>query len=496
VSPRFLTVLLAAAALPLACGRDRPPAPPRPVRVGVYAAPLSLDPHVESDFVTSGILANAFDGLTRLDPDLRVEPGLAISWDTPGPSTWRFRLRPGVRFQDGRAVEPADVVWSLGRARHHAKSAVSHYLADVVDVRSAGPGVVEVRTQASSSLLLNRLAFVAILPRASPDQVRTPIGTGPYRLDPDGFPERFVLRRSGVYWGSRPPEPEVEMQVVREPARMRAMVEKGELDLAFGISPEEAERVRGAPGCRLVTRPAVVVEMLRFRVDLPPFDDVRVRRAVHLALDRKALVERTLRGFAVPASQLASPGTVGFSPALAVPARDVPGARRLLAEAGHAGRLPVALEFREDRDPEEIRRQLAEVGFDVALQPLPWAQALGRMRSGQVRFYYGAMVADTGDAGDILDSAVHTREPGAGLGVDNHWGYSSPEVDRLLLEARTAATLFDRRDALQRAMERVMAELPMVPLVVPHDLYVVRSGVAWTPRLDGRVLAAELAREP
>jgi peptide/nickel transport system substrate-binding protein len=118
------------------------------------------------------------------------------------------------------------------------------------------------------------------------------------------------------------------------------------------------------------------------------------------------------------------------------------------------------------------------------------------MRSGQARFYYGAMVADTGDAGDILDSALHTPDRAAGLGTDNHWGYSSPEVDRLLLEARVAPTLLDRRHALQQVMERVMLELPMVPLVVPYDLYALRRGIAWAPRLDGRVLAAELSREP
>jgi peptide/nickel transport system substrate-binding protein len=464
--------------------------------VGLYAAPLSLDPHIENDFLTSGVLANTYDGLTTLDADLRVEPALAVSWDTPAASTWRFRLRPGARFQDGREVEPADVVWSLERARRHPRSGVSHYLADVMEVRTTGPGVVEVRTEASSSLLLNRLAFVAILPAGSPEEIRTPVGTGPYRLDSAGFPERLVLRRSDVYWGRRPVEPEVQMRVVRDPARMRAMMEEGELDLALGISPDEAERIRAAPCCRLVTRLAVVVEMLRFRVDLPPFDDARVRRAVHLALDRTALVQRTLRSWGVPASQLASPGTVGFSPALAVPARDVPAARRLLAEAGHAGRLPVTLEFREDRNADEIRRQLAEAGFDVALRPLPWGEAVERLRSGQARFYYGAMVADTGDAGDILDSALHTPDPAAGLGADNHWGYSSPEVDRLLEEARLAPTLLDRRLALQRVMERVMADLPMVPLVIPYDLYALRRGIAWAPRLDGRVLAVDLAREP
>jgi len=478
------------------CGGGRRASSARPIRVGLYAAPLSPDPHIESDFLTSNVLASAFDGLTNLDANLRVEPALAVSWDTPGPTTWRFRLRPGVRFQDGRAVEARDVVASLERARHHPRSGVAHYLADVVDVRAPGPGVVEIHTQASSSLLLNRLAFVAIVPAGSPDEIREPIGTGPYRLDPAGFPDHLHLRRSDVYWGRRPAEAEVEMQVVQDPVRMRTMVERGEIDLALGISPDEADRLRGAPCCRLVAQPGVVVEMLRFRLDLPPFDDVRVRRAVHFALDRTALVERTLRGFGVPASQLAGPGTVGFSPALAVPSCDVPAARRLLAEAGHAGRLAVTLEFREDRNAEEIRRQLAEAGFDIVLRPLPWGESLERMRSGQARFYYGAMVADTGDAGDILDSALHTPDRAAGLGTDNHWGYSSLEVDRLLLEARVAPTLLDRRHALQQVMERVMLELPMVPLVVPYDLYALRRGIAWAPRLDGRVLAAELSREP
>jgi peptide/nickel transport system substrate-binding protein len=187
---------------------------------------------------------------------------------------------------------------------------------------------------------------------------------------------------------------------------------------------------------------------------------------------------------------------VGFAPSIRAPERDLPEARRLLAEAGHSRGLSVTLEFREDRRADEIRRQLGEAGIEVMLRPGSWAEVLRRVRSGEAQLYYGAFTADTGDAGDILDSAIHSPEPGAGLGADNHFGYSSREVDQMLLAARTAPTLLDRRQALQRAMERVMADLPMVPLVVPHDLYVVRRDVRWTPRLDGRVLAADLAREP
>ena len=466
------------------------------MRVRLFAAPLSLDPHLENEFLTSAVLANVFEGLTSLDGAMRVAPALAVSWDTPAPSVWRFRLRPGVRFHDGRAVGARDVAWSLDRARHHPRSGVSHYLADVVEVRVAAPEAVEIRTEASTSLLLNRLSFVAIVPEGSPAEIRSPIGTGPYRLSTQGFPEDLTLERSDVYWGRRPAEPVVRMLVVKDPARARAMLVSGDLDVSLSPSPGEAYRLRSEPCCRVVAQPAVVVEMLLCRVDRPPFDDLRVRRALHLALDRPALVSRTLMGWGEPASQLASPGTVGFAPAMRAPERDLPEARRLLAEAGHPRGFPVTLEFREDRRADEIRRQLGEAGIEVTLRPGSWAEVLRRVRAGETQFYYGAFSADTGDAGDILDSAVHTPEPAAGLGADNHFGYSSPEVDRLLLAARIAPTLLDRRHALQRVMERVMVDLPMVPLVVPYDLYVLRRDVRWTPRLDGRVLAADLAREP
>ena len=102
------------------------------------------------------------------------------------------------------------------------------------------------------------------------------------------------------------------------------MLLSGELDVSLSPSPAEADRLRAEPCCRVVAQPSVVVEALLCRVDRPPFDDLRVRRALHLALDRPALVARTLEGWGEPASQLASPGTVGFAPAIRAPARDLP----------------------------------------------------------------------------------------------------------------------------------------------------------------------------
>jgi peptide/nickel transport system substrate-binding protein len=465
-----------------------------PLAIALYAAPLTADPHLESEFLTSGVLANTFEGLTRLDRMMRVEPALASSWDTPTPTTWRFRLRRGVRFHDGRPLGARDVVWSLERARHHPRTGVSSYLADVAEVRSPSADVVEIRTQASSSLILNRLAFVGIVPAGSPEEIREPIGTGPYRLEIAAAGGDIVLRRFDGYWGGRPEEPEVRLRVLRDPEQAVAALVSGRIDVALALSPAAARRLGRERCCRVVAQPGVVVEDVRFRIDRAPFSDARVRRAVHLALDREALAQRTYLGWAEPASQHASPGTLGFDPVISVPSRDLAEARRLLAVAGHGSGLSVILEFREGRDAREIVRQLAEAGIHVTPRARPWAEMLARLRAGEVSFYYGALVADTGDAGDILDSVVHSRQARSGLGLENTMGYSSPEVDRLLQEARTAPTLLDRRTGLQGAMRRVVEDLPIVPLVVPYDLYGIRSGISWAARLDGRVLAADLHR--
>ncbi len=143
---------------------------------------------------------------------------------------------------------------------------------------------------------------------------------------------------------------------------------------------------------------------------------------------------------------------------------------------------------------EAIRDQLAEAGIQARLRPRPWGEMLGRLKAGQVDFYFGGLVADTGDASDVLDSAVHTPAAGLGYGDSNYWGYSSPRVDRALEAARQTRVIQDRRDALQRAMRLVMEELPLIPVQIPDDVYGAREGVTWTVRADGRVLARDVAR--
>ncbi len=476
-----------------ACNRERPLPVGIPLRVGLHVAPASLDPHERNEFVTFGVLSNVYEGLTALSPALRVEPALAESWHSLDDRTWRFRLRHGVVFHDGSPLTAADVVFSLQRARSLPASEFKSYLAAMESARAVAPDEVEIVTQRANAVLLARLAFVLIVPRDSPIPISAPVGTGPYRLLGSGPGLPWHLAAFDRHWSGSPWERSVELDVIRDPDRTHALLD-GRTDLLLEIAPGQVEAIRAA-GLRVVSSPGPSVDVLQMRTDASPFRDVRVRRAVSLALDRQALVDRVLLGHGAAAGQLVSRNVFGFDPALAPPSRDLPAARRLLAEAGYASGLDVDLESRREHEIDELARQLQEAGIRVRPQQHHWHELMSRLAQGRVRFAFLSIVSDSGEAGDIFDSTVHTRDTVAGFGDSNETGYSNPALDALIESTGRTARLDERRRLLQDCMRLTMRDLPLVPVFERNLIWGVGRGIAFEPRADGRVLLRDIRRE-
>ena len=152
------------------------------MRIAIHSAPQSFDPHLQNEVLTSAVLANLYDGLTEFDEESRIRPALAATWTNPDERTWVFRLRPGVRFHDGRPLTAEDVVFSLGRARNHPRTDLSSYLVEVESVKALDPLTVEVRTRRPFAALLVKLSPIQIVPRGSPETITEPVGTGSYRF--------------------------------------------------------------------------------------------------------------------------------------------------------------------------------------------------------------------------------------------------------------------------------------------------------------------------
>jgi peptide/nickel transport system substrate-binding protein len=251
--------------------------------------------------------------------------------------------------------------------------------------------------------------------------------------------------------------------------------------------------VQTTPGLRVEVQNGFNVVYLEGQLDSPPLSDLRVRRAISLALDRPALVEAMAAGYGLPTGQLVAREVFGFEPAIEAPRRDLPAAKALLVEAGYPSGFDLTLEYREGREVGELVRELGEAGIRVQPRPQVWSELYPRMERGEVPFFLGGMVAFSGDASSILDMKFHSVDPTRGYGEFNSNRYSNPRLDQLIEASGTMLELGQRRSALQACAEVVLADLPVIPIYGAQDVYGVRETVNWQPRADGKLLIAEMA---
>jgi peptide/nickel transport system substrate-binding protein len=487
---------LAAAALAwcaAACAR-RAGTGAAPLRLVFHSGPQGLDPHLHDEAATHWALDNVYDALTVFDADMHVRPALAAGWDNPDDLTWRFQLRPEALFHDGRRLRAEDVVASLQRARSHPQSKMSGYLVEVAAVRAIDGQTVEVRTRRPYPILLNKLSFIAIVPRDAPPRIERPVGTGPYRLVSYRPDQGIELRAFDRSWRGGRVEPRVSIAFESDAARRVARLTSGRADLIAELPSAYADRVAAAPGCGVRAAGGLAVAYLQPRMDTPPFNDPRVRRAVSQAVDRDALVGALLHGRGAPAGQMVGPKVFGYAPEIRPPRRDLAAARRQLAAAGYPRGLDLAVEYRAGQELAPLSAQLAEAGIRLRLEPRPWRDLYPRLLQGRVGFYYGAWSCSSGDASDLFDNKIHTRDPSRGYGGSNSNGYSNPELDRLIESSGATLSMNERRRILESGMRMLDADLPLIPLVIPYDLLGLRREVEWAPRIDFRIRAANLWR--
>jgi peptide/nickel transport system substrate-binding protein len=466
----------------------------RPLRMAFHSDPQGLDPHLHDEVATHWVLDNVYDSLVAFDADMRVRPALAVGWENPDDLTWRFQLRPGVLFQDGRPLAAEDVAVSLRRAREHPRSKMSGYLVEVQAVRAVGPLTVEIQTRRPYPILLNKLTFIAVVPRDAPPRISRPLGTGPYSFVSYAPGRSLELRAFPRSWRGGAVEPRVSVGFESDAAKRVALLTSGRVDLIAELPSPDADRVAAAPGCEVRAAGGLAVNYLQPRLDVPPFSDLRVRRAVSLALDRQALVGAMLQGRGAAAGQMVGPKVFGHAPEIRPPRRDLAAARRLLAAAGHPGGIDAVLEYRAGQDLAALRAQLAEAGIRLRLEPRQWSELYPRLLQGTVGFYYGSWQCSSGDASDLFDNKIHSPDPARGYGDSNSNHYRNPALDRLIESSGATLSMSERRRILESAMRALDADLPLIPVALSYNLFGVRRGLEWAPRLDFRLRVAEMRR--
>ncbi len=480
----WAVVLLAAGVS--ACGGE---APPQTLLVAMEQDVRTLDPHRHDDSVTHSVLANVFEPLVTFDPQMRVVPAIAEGWSNPNDLTWRFQLRPRVRFHDGQPLTSRDVKFSLERARR-LRSAPN--LETLVKIDAVDDSTLEIGTSVPEPVLLNKLAGVGIVPAGVPEEITVPIGTAAYSFGSWEPGKVLRLVANDRYWGGAPLLREARFRVLPDAAARAEALAKGELHLARELKRTDLEGA--GRGVRFVSHPGLVVVLLGARVDLPgPLQSREVRQAIYFAIDPEDLVE-TSGVDAMPVDQVVPPSVFGYLPGGGEPRPDPERARELLRRAGLAGGFDVTLDVPEAFAPSVGRvltEQLARVGIRTTVVGLPWSALSARLEQRESPFFSIGWSCN-GDASHLFDALLHTRQ-GRSRGVSNFGGYANPRLDAAIERAGGILSPARRLEALHEAMRIALDDLPLIPLFNRRRTYGVDARLRFEPRLNGQVILRELS---
>ncbi|MFN4206898.1 MAG: ABC transporter substrate-binding protein [Agrobacterium albertimagni] len=398
------------------------------------------------------IMENVSETLTELDVrgGTGVQPRLAEKWEQNADGSWRFHLRQGVTFSDGSAFDAKDVKHSFDRMMSDTITCESrrYFGGMTVTPTVVDDFTVDFKAEPVQPILPLLLSLVTIVPEETPlEFVREPVGTGPYKLTNWTPGQQIVLTGRDDYWGEKPEVTEATYLFRADPAVRAAMVQAGEADLSPSISQVEA------------TKPATDFsyldsETVYLRIDhnIEPLNDVRVRRALNLAVDREAFLGTLLPDSALLATAIVPPPTLGWNPDVKVPAYDPDAATKLLEEAKADGvkvDTPITVVARSANFPnvteimEAIQQQLQEVGFNIELKFVEVAEH---------EQYYSKPFAE--GRGPQIVAAMHDNSKGdpsfsmffkyATEGTQS--GFSDPKVDDLI--TRASAAVGDERAKL------------------------------------------------
>ena len=491
-------------------------APAAQLTMAVAAPVTSLDPHYHQLSPNNAVADMVFDRLVGTDAQSRPVPGLATEWHAVEPNVWEFKLRPGVRFHNGSAFTAEDVAFTLDRVPNvpNAPTSFAIYTRTIRAVDVVDPLTIRMRTDGPYPLLPLDLSQIRILDKDTHQNAATEdfnsgkaaVGTGPYRVLSHRNGDRIEFERNDAYWGDKPAYARVTYRMITNDASRTAALLAGDVDFIDQVATSDLQRLRSEPRVALseVTGLRIIYLSLdHSRTDATPFatdnagqpiprnplKDVRVRRALSLAIDRPAIVDRVMEGAATPAGQFFPPGVFSYVPELAAPKPDPAAAKRLLEEAGFPQGFRLTLHGPNDRYINDARiiqaigQMWTRAGVRTAVEAQPWSTYIAR--AGRQEF--SAFLTGWGSSPEgshPLRNLIATWDRERGWGASNRGRYSNSEIDRMIEAALGELDDARREKILQDAQRMAFEDVAIIPLHIQTNIWAMRRGLQHTARND------------
>ena len=510
---RLFAALLCLGILPLSgCTRKQPDqtvAQSRePVHGGTFHMALeaidNLDPALADDAYEGIFITQVFSGLLRADADLNVLPDVAQSWKiSPDGLTYEFDLRQDARFHSGRRITASDFIYSFSRlldSHRIPAGIIQDYLIIVdgaVDFREGRTDHIRGIFAPDDHTLVIRLgkpypSFLSVLcmdqakvipeeevKRLGPEAFgQKPVGSGPFRFAGKNAAGSWVLVANHDYFGT----PAHLDSVIMDPLAHDGGVKEhrdflaGKLDV-LNLRQSEVSDLLRQGNYHIVRRLELAMEFIGLNCSRPPFNDVRVRRAVSLALDRKAVEAAAGPGFLTPAGIL-PPGMPGYTPEPKILSEDPALAKTLLAEAGYGPRHPLRFSFYVTARSKEgmardsvIVASWAKSGILAERKVVNWSELNQAIEARTVPAFVITWIGDLPDPDTFLFTLL------ASEGMFNMVNFRNATLDSLLALGRSETNIEARLNWYREAERRALAESPIIPLFNVMTVYAFQPDV-------------------
>ncbi|MBO9643439.1 MAG: ABC transporter substrate-binding protein [Pseudacidovorax sp.] len=515
------TAAVAAAALIAAAG-----AAAQNLAIGFADPVSSVDPQLNNHAGDRSLALHFWDSLVTSRDGGKLDPGLASSWKSLDDKTWEFKINTAIKWQDGTPVSAEDIVFSFQRARSVPGSVASYSgaLRSVESATAKDPGTLIVKTSTPNPMLPLEIASIYVVSKHVGEKARTEdynsgkavVGTGPYKFISYTPGDRTVFERNPGYWGPKPQWDKVTYRFINNGAARTAALLAGDVDVIDKVAVTDVEKLRKDPKVSVYTYPGLRVLLLQPTLregpnefitdnagkvlDKNPLTDLRVRQALSLGINRKAIVDRVLQGTVTEANQWMPKNSFGYNPEV----KDIPynaeQAKKLLAEAGYPQGFQISIHVPGDRYPQApetvqaVAQFWSRIGVKTKVEVVPWSVYSGRASKNEYAVSVIAWGNGTGEAGYGLLQTLASYDPKRGRGINNWGRYSNENVDKAL-DAATVEFDARRREAIFRhAAKLVTDDVGHIPLFHYQNIWAAKKGLKVVPLLSDRTTAMQVTK--
>ena len=507
--------------------------------IGLSAEPTAADPHYHKMTANDALSAHVYDSLVARNADMELVPALATSWKNLDDLTWEFKLRKGVKFSNGAPFTSKDVLFTICRTLNNETNVSQSYTDTtklVADVKTPDDHTVIIKTSSPLPLMPAEMArslpivWSGIVPhkalKFAPKEGcgvtgawptvtdfnsgKAAIGTGPFTLKSYVKGSGIQLERNEGYWGEKPHWKSVKLMPVPNAGSRLTGLLSGDYDMIENPAARDLPRVKENPKYDFVATPSTRLIFMQPDVarnpspfvksadSKNPLQDLRVRQAINMAIDRKAIVQRIMDGMATPAFQYMPDGMFGALPKAAEIKFDPAAAKKLLADAGYPDGFELTISSTNDRYVNDsqvaqaVAQYLTRIGIKTNVDAMTASIYFPKRAKREFSFSMGGWPSENGEASALFQLWVASLDSPKSLGTSNYGGFTNADFDKVYIPASSTVDNAKRKAMLQEATQIALNNVPLIPLHFESSIWAFRKGITYEGRRDQYTLATSV----